>query len=241
LGSIPFVLIGRQKHLRPICNQNIRIISELSDELFQQASFVIASGKNAYKAISAQRPCIVAGDRGYAGIIDSENFEIQYHSYFHGRAGGELGEYIPAEFLQSDIAFLQQSSFDEETKHRCFIVASKLQQKRQETLKQLKIILEKTVCSYHESKEKLEDLHLKLSDIYFFIPLQDKFAIVRTFSKKLYSIIEKEEMDIIKIFNKSICVQNAYLLFKENYSKENFLIFILDLIQEKILIIDDCH
>jgi len=239
LTSTQFILVGAPKVLTPICNQNIRSVPELSDELFRQASLIIASGQYVYKAISSQKPCIVAGDRGYCGIINSENFEIQYQTQFQGRIGGELDEYIPPEFIQSDIAFLQQSIYDEETKRRCLIVTSKLKQKRLEILEHFKTILEKTVWSYRVLKENPECLRLKWSAAYSFLHLQDRFAITQAFSKKLYSIVEKDEMEIIYAFNEPVCVQDAYSLFKEKFHKADFIAFVSELIQEKILVIDN--
>ncbi len=241
LTPIKFVLTGISKRISPYCNQNIRIVPKPSDDMFLRASFVVASGQHVYKAIAAQKPCIVVGDRGYGGILDIESFDNQYRHSFLGRIGGELNEYIPREFIQSDIIFLLQFCSQEQTKITCKQIADKLVQREKELIEQLKEILDRTIHYYRILNGDLENIHLKQSDAFLIYPSKGRFAIAYTFSKKIHSFVEREEADIISSFVQPLCVGEVYSMYYERHDKEDFISFIKELIQEKILIFDSVY
>ena len=241
LTSTQFILTGVSKSLSTFCNHNIHIIEEASDILFHQTSFVIASGKYVCMAIAAHKPCIVVGDRGYGGILDTENFDVQFKHFFNGRIGAELDEYIPHEFIQNDITFLQRSTKKNLTFLQCNEIASKLKQKERETLDFLKKIIEKTFQFYQEFKDNPDNLCLKLSDSYIFQWENDRLTISHVFCRKILTILEPEETKIVASFNKPEHINDVFLRFKEEYDKDNFMAFITELVHEKILIVDPAN
>jgi hypothetical protein len=101
---LDFEIISEQKYLPNIFNENsTRIPWKSLDKEIEDSDFIISSGPYALRSILEGKPVIVVGDNGYGGLITSQTIEKQFHSFFSGRIGGEIKEYIPSKLLVEDI------------------------------------------------------------------------------------------------------------------------------------------
>lgn len=69
----------------------------------KRAHLVIASGQQAVEAMALCKTCIVLGDYGLGGLINSETYESLKNCDFRGRNGAVFGEYVPIELLAIEI------------------------------------------------------------------------------------------------------------------------------------------
>lgn len=69
----------------------------------KRAHLVIASGQQAVEAMAMCKTCIVLGDYGLGGLINSETFESLKTCDFRGRNGAVFGEYVPIGLLAIEI------------------------------------------------------------------------------------------------------------------------------------------
>ena len=235
--KLKFTIVGLPESLAVFCNPHIEIIHEASEELFQQAMFIIASGCYASKAIAYHKPCIIIGDRGYGGILDMDNFEMQYQSFFQGRLGAELDEFVPSEFLQHDLLYLQQNAESDESKCLCEQLSHAFNKRTRENALNLRIYLEQLIEKHHAIKFDLEGQRLQLSDAFDFIPLKEEYLVLKSGSKVLYSSLEKDEMKVIEFFRQPNVVREVLFCLQNKYKKEELLELIQNLLEDKILIL----
>lgn len=81
---------------------------------YRQAHLVIASGEEAVRALALRKTCIVLGDYGLGGLVNSETYESLKAFSFQGRNGAAFGEYIPIELLDIEIRKALTHSYREE-------------------------------------------------------------------------------------------------------------------------------
>lgn len=93
------------KSLLGIMNSNVTVLDSNNDmeRRVANSNLVIGSGYAILYAIKYHKPFIVVGEKGYGGILDKNNFELQYNSFFQGRLGGKFDDAIPEKLLLEDI------------------------------------------------------------------------------------------------------------------------------------------
>lgn len=234
LTKLEFTIINIPTSLSNLINLHVKIDSSINDNTFYQTDFIIGNACYIHKAIVYQKPCIIVGDRGYGGILDVENFDIQYQHNFQGRTGAELDEYIPLEFLRADLEFLLSSR--EKLIDDCRRLLEKYSSIEKENTKKLKSILNQIYQQYYQVNHNLQGLCLKRTNAFSFVPTNETYLMIKTGSNVLYSKINKEEMSIINSFTDSCTYEDAFKKFNnKSYRKEEFIDFVRELLDEKVL------
>lgn len=102
------------KSLLGIMNSNVTVLDSNNDmeRRVANSNLVIGSGYAILYAIKYHKPFIVVGEKGYGGILDNNNFELQYNSFFQGRLGGKFDDAIPEKLLLEDINNVVSSGTD---------------------------------------------------------------------------------------------------------------------------------
>lgn len=232
-------VVSDNKALRKMLNPNIKAIAEKRaemDQLMVETDIFLGSGDAALKAIALGKPMIIAGERGYGGLINKENFLVQYHNHFQGRIGGELGELIPEKLLMDNVLDLLEWGSERVNK----MVKENHQLLKKESAKQEKTFLDflqLTVNSHEQLKNDLWTMKLKLSGAWQLLPLtQDKYVLNNIQTGYVHSHFEKEEAEIIRLFGKGITVKKALTTSGYEEEPEMFTEFVQDLVHEKILV-----
>ena len=236
LNHLKFLISGKRITFPPIFNNNVKLTNE---NKIEKADLVIGNGSVIEKAIANSKPSIVVGSRGFGGFVTKTNFENQLKTNFQGRLGGEIGEYIPEKILIDEI--LDVIDMDLE-KLNTIISGNKnlLLENWKIVTAQLDQLITDTTRQYNQINENLPSLKLLLSNLFVLIPSNEKqFMLQKTKTRQLHSILEEEEYQIVKEFSQSKQVNKALFICKYNDESESFLQFINELLNEKILIIDE--
>lgn len=82
----------------------VRVVPE-KDRLavFKKSHLVVASGRDALRALAVCKPCVVLGDCGLGGLVTPTNYEQLRSVSFSGRKGGYPGEFVPMDLLETEI------------------------------------------------------------------------------------------------------------------------------------------
>ncbi|SMO70983.1 hypothetical protein SAMN06265379_105178 [Saccharicrinis carchari] len=225
--------------LRKMLNPNIKVIAQKGidiDHLIAETDIVVGSSNAALKAIALGKPVIVAGERGYGGLLNRENFLVQYHNHFQGRIGGELGEHIPEKLLMDNVLDLLEWGSERVNK----MVKENHQLLKKESAKQEKALLDflqRTVNTHEQLKNDFWTMKLKLSGAWQLLLLtQDKYVLNNIQTGYVHSHFEKEEAEIIHLFGKGIEMKKALTASGYEEEPEMFAEFVQDLVHEKILV-----
>jgi hypothetical protein len=99
------VATGLDFIVKQISNDNIKCIDGIEDRLTSilEADLVVASGNVAAEVLMVGRPLIVAGIRGFGGLVTPDTYSKHAESGFQGRIGGVNGEIIPVDILEHAI------------------------------------------------------------------------------------------------------------------------------------------
>ncbi len=232
-------VVSDNKALAKMLNPNVKVIAKKGteiDQLISATDMVVGNGDAAQMAIALGKPVIVAGERGYGGLINPETFLLQYHNHFQGRIGGELGEFIPEKLLMDDILDLLEWGSERVNK----IVKANHQLLKKESAKQEKAFLDflqLTVNTHGQLTNGLWAMELKLSSAWQLLPLtQEKFILKNKQTGHVHSYFEKEEAEIILLFNKGIALKKALKASGYEEEPDLFAEFVQDLTHEKILV-----
>lgn len=71
--------------------------------VLKKAHLVVASGYDAIRAMGLCKPCIVLGNYGLGGMVDTANYDHLQSVAFGGRKGASFGEMVPMDLLESEI------------------------------------------------------------------------------------------------------------------------------------------
>ena len=241
LSNFEIRLVTENKGIHKTLNSNIRIVSMSKTDLPQlltESDIVVASGRLAEQTIALNKPVIIAGERGYGGILSEDIFELQYQSQFQGRIGGIPGEYIPEKLLMEDILDLMECGND-----RINIITQatrqKLKKKAEEQKTVLNKLLRKMVKYHQELKNNLTEASLNLSDAWQLKSFsKERFVLLNTITGQVHSYFETEEKAIIELFREGCQVKEALEASEYSEEPELFMNFIRNLVNEKILIVD---
>ena len=241
LLNFEITIVSEHKDLLQFMNSNIRISSNKKTDLKQiinKSDIVIASGGLAEQAVALGKPLIIAGERGYGGLLSEDIFEQQFQNQFQGRIGGTPGEFIPEKLLMENILDLLECGNDQ---INTITQANKqlLKKKVEEQKIVINKILQEVVRQHETIKHNITNAKLKLSDIWQIKLLSnEKFALLNIATEQIHCYFEIAEANIIELFREGCQVNEA--LNESGYSEEQelFVNFIRNLIDEKILVID---
>lgn len=206
------------------------------DELLSETDIVIGNGDTIQRGIFMEKFCIVIGEKGYGGVINSENFKYQYENNFQGRIGGNLAESTPATLLDDDLkTFL---SLTEKEKKKLLQNNKKLLTNNQnEILSSFQIFLKNKITQYYLFNNRFTDINLRMSERFRLEPISnEKFVLRNSFSGKLHSYVELDEANIIKCFGKKNTVKDVMVSNGFEEEEDMFFDFIKTLCNEKILV-----
>jgi len=94
--------------LEQIANDNIRFFVNTSDysSFFSECGLLIGSESVAAKGILSNLPVIVAGKKGFGGLVTKNNLISFLPNRFSGRPGGDFGERISPILLVQEIIYV---------------------------------------------------------------------------------------------------------------------------------------
>ncbi len=201
---------------------------------YSSFDLVIANREAAYNAVLSSTPCILVGDYGYGGIVNEDNIESFFQSFFNGREEGYIGEQIPLIFLKEDILDIMQ---DPNINKKSLAVSKKL--KKIQTHKNQFLIsnIDSTIRKHQISQEMLSTVKL-VKNIFFYSEKlnEDKWIIKDKLDKYHYSITNNEN-EILSSFNRPIPIERVVNKYQKSFSLEDITAFIHYLLKQKILII----
>lgn len=208
------------------------------DTLVSGSDIVIGEGEIIEKAILFCKPAIIVGERGYGGILTKTSFTDQYKSAFQGRIGGGLEEHIPEKLIIDDILNVIDWGNDKVDG----MVADNfnlLENTNKEISEQwnglIKAVVEKhNAYALHPKRTKL-----KLNQAFKINKLSEtSYVLSEVITRKYHSTVEREECDIIRMFQQGKVVEEALTEAGYDDEPEVFFSFIDELVKEKILITD---
>lgn len=204
--------------------------------LISKADIVIGNRDFIGYGILGEKFCIVIGEKGYGGVVNSDSFNNQYKNNFQGRIGGTLGESTPQTLLNDDIGFFL--SMDEEDKNNLYSKNKFFLEEIQKInlLSLERFIIDKTEkCIEYNSG--FRNTTLMFSNNFELTSISDeKFLLINKRSQHIHSHFEIEEANIIKSFYKENSVQNAMITNKYEQNQDIFIEFVKTLCDEKILV-----
>ncbi len=242
LLNFEIMLVTENKGIQKMLNSNIRIVPREKTDLLQllmESYMVVASGWLAEQAIVLNKPVIIAGERGYGGLLSEDIFELQYQNQFQGRIGGTPGEYIPEKLLMENILDLMEWGADRIntiTQTNRHLLKKKVEE--QKTV--LNKLLQKTVKQHEELKNNLAEVNLRSSDVWQLkLFSKGRFVLLNIATNQVHGHFEKEEANIIELFREGCHVKKALKISGYSEEPELFMDFIRNLVAEKILQIDE--
>ncbi|HBM16908.1 MAG TPA: hypothetical protein DD381_11265 [Lentisphaeria bacterium] len=226
-----------------VFNPNIKLIPRskvFSEKMAREADIIIGSGRIIETGVGMCKPCIIVGERGFGGMLTTNKMEAQYRTFFQGRIGGEIGEYIPEKLFMSEISDLME--LDNEAINA---IVQENYRFLQEEYKRGKTELYNLLDSeIRRHKNVMSDdilyTKLKLSGTFQLILVSETdYALTNSLTRQRHSSIEKEEKEILELFSEGNAVSDA--LKKSGYKEEPemFIEFTRELLKEKILEIDE--
>lgn len=219
-------------------NSNISLIDKKGTDihnLISNSDIIIGSGNTIFQALHLCKPCVVVGEYGYGGIITFENIELLYKNNFQGRVGGYLDEYLPSNLIFEDI----QSLLDMESDEINDIIKLNFHFiNKRNVSEQLNSLFEDVTRLHCSIYNNIWIVYLRFSETFQIIRLpKSKHVIVNSRTKQILHYIEKEEAEIIELFDGSRKVQDVIELSGYQNESEVFLEFLKELLGEKILVI----
>lgn len=236
-GGYDIQVISKQDSYSKITNDNIKILN-LKNWLqsIEEADLVIGDQYTALQAILIKKPVIVVGDCGFGGFVIPEIIIRQCNSFFSGRVGGEIGEYIPTKLLVDDIENVMEMEGEEKSiileSNRKYLINEHL-----ELSKKINSLINKTLNEYKLQRDNIFECSLILSSDLSVIKVKEGEYIV--YQPELYyihSVIDDVCFKIIECFKEGDVVSNVYLKQKNNKNKIEYERRIAELIQKDILV-----
>lgn len=212
----------KNKFLSKVLNNNIKTTNSGNIQLnIQQSNIVIGSGYTVLYAIMYKKPCIVIGDKGYGGLISTENFPEQYKSFFQGRIGGRYLEMLPDNLIIEDLQSISNIS-NENVIHQLKQFENEVECNLTQTIKEI-------VRKCLEIKNQVPTTNLIFNSDFTVIKSKNKFWIMNRYNKNIKGWIDEEQY---KIAIEQFIEQNTMT----NISRKKDLSLVKELIQSKILI-----
>lgn len=198
------ILQTNNKQLSNVLNNNVKIISQDSDieKQVQTSDIVIGSGYTSLYAIAKNKPCIIIGEKGYGGLLSSENIEDQYKSFFQGRIGGRHLEMLPEKLIIEDI----QDIVEHKTKNTSLQFLDLVNGVQSQLLKEIEYII--------QENKKISSLSIETEFIFnsdfTVIKSKEKCWIINRYDKRINGWIEEcQYREIIEKFIEKNTLSNV--------------------------------
>lgn len=119
---------GPLLYLLKYCSSgNVKFVGEVKepDKYYRNAELVIGSGRTVIEAVSNKVPVIIAGLRGYGGLLTIDNYLNMKKVMFAGRYRGKLYEPINSSDLLNDITKIHDNHSMEKNLNALYKAAKK--------------------------------------------------------------------------------------------------------------------
>lgn len=174
---------------------------------------MIISHKNtAILATLNQIPCIVVGEYGYGGLINSINIKSLFSNSFNGRVGGYFNEQIPIKLLRSDIHYVLFNNNSQSSDNNTHNILKDL---LITTSKNFLNDINDFLKSNQISIEKLSNVKFKKNSHFETLRISDEKWVIVDKCNKAFFEIENNEKTIIDNFNEAISLKNLSEIFPE--------------------------
>lgn len=187
LTSHDIILQTDNKQLSNVLNSNITIIPQNTniESQVHSSDIIIGSGYTSLYAIARNKPCIIIGEKGYGGLINSENIEEQYKSFFQGRIGGRHSEMLPERLIVEDI----QNTIENKREKSCYIFS--------DFITEIQLHLIKEIENIVQISKKVKSLPTETNFIFnsdfTVIKSKEKFWIINRYNKQIKGWIEEAQ------------------------------------------------
>lgn len=237
LAKVEITTIWLSKPPHQLYNSHIQslFINDIDvEKLVEESSIVIGSGNIIEAAILNKIPAIVLGERGFGGLVSSENIDTLYKYKFSGRAGGAIREHIPIKLVIYSLEKANSISNSQLNETQRYI-----QEKNGELQNKLIKTIEEILKRDKELNNPL-NCKLQLSPSFLLAKFsENKYVLTHLPSGRVFGHLGNEEAKIIQFFNKSKLVKNALEESSYKEEPEEFLSFIDMLLHNKIFVVQN--
>lgn len=242
LSGFQIVLLLDGTDFTPVISSRIKLLNARKVSLrkhIETADIVIGNGVIIMEAIQHFKPCIIVGERGFGGTLEPEIFKTRFKNGFLGRVGGYPGEFIPERVLLDSLKDIVE--WDAEKRNAVTSQNFELLVKEKEAADQKLVqTIHQVVSSHKMLTNNLLHLNLKFSGVFALRLLPNKkFLLVNNILRREEAFFDEDEFKIIKSFGQGCNV--ADILKKSDYAgePETFLQFVKELVNEKILEVNE--
>lgn len=213
LNEIPNVRITFLDKKWPIFYLNGETSLINKNELDLTLFDLIISHKNtAIIATLSQIPCIVVGEYGYGGLINSINIKNLFSISFNGRVGGYFNEQIPIKLFRTDIhTILFDNNYQSSANDTHNILKDLLNTTSKDFLNDINVFLKHNRISIY----KLSNTKFKKNSHFEMLRISDEKWVIVDKCNKVFFEIENNEKAIIDNFNEAISLKNLSEIFPE--------------------------
>lgn len=211
---------------------NIINRNELDFNLFD---LIISHKNTAILATLNQIPCIVVGEYGYGGLINSINIKSLFSNSFNGRVGGYFNEQIPVKILRSDIHYVLFNNNSQSSENNIHNILKDL---LITTTKNFLNDINGFLKSNQISIEKLSNVKFKKNSHFETLRISDEKWVIVDKCNKAFFEIENNEKTIIDNFNEAISLKNLSEIFPE-IGLEKLKNFILKIYTNRLILKSD--
>ena len=227
------IITDKPNKIKKLVNVNIQVIEQVDtmlDEYIKNTSLVISNGDIILKSLQFSKPSIVIGQYGFGRLLTSSQFAQQYLSGFNGRIGANMNELLPLKLIEFEIHrtmdLIASSSCETEELIDNFTNEFDLTSQ----------IIEKLINEVCIQKSEYWNSYYKLGTVYFYIKKsENKYIVIDRRVNKVFSIINDDEYNIVKLFANSSTPKNIYNSL-ESIDEKEFKKFIQQLILNKMIV-----
>lgn len=212
---------------REFINKHIRLISSKynSEDCIDQANIVIASGYTAYRSVLKGKKTIVAGEKGYGGLVTADNLGYHLANFFQGRNGGKFDESIPFPLMENAIK-TDMPDVGELQKKLLYL---------QNQNQGIWIQLIQTITYYARKGKPDLTVSYILNPDYYLEKINKRIWLSKRIFRTMYKSVNESESTVINAFQQAHTIRDILDMFPSEY-EEDIKEYIWELIGQKILI-----
>ena len=240
LTKLNVTVLSDKQEITNLFNEGIKVyhLDHHMETHIIRADIVVGSGSIIRKAIAMKKPAIVLGVNGYGGFVGKENIQHLFESQFHGRPGGSINELIPRILFYDDFFRITERP-KKDLEDTLVFNRDFLKKKNQNFISAVELIIQNAIDLQQKIGALNEFTRISKSTIFDINSIgSGSYVIVNKESKQFHSIIKEEEYNVIQKFNAGELLGKVSKGYGYNHDMKMFKDFIVELIKEKILIIE---